>query len=424
MLSQQEKVKRTQFKQKVNREAATRKCRKLFSLGIGTVVISMALVFNQNSVNGQTDDELRYTWARYIRATVQPRLVALGVDDNLIKQATWFGISEGIFNIANNSGYGQPNGRQSPIGFSNCGDDSSINKNTALPDCFSKYAFKSGNWQVGIAGAQVSDQLGRLPDAYKKIYGNLPPKVLGRSILRWLGEGTTFPNLTIEQIATRDNARWASVILRDPTLNVYVQTLNPAIRGNFGYGKLIVDAVWNEAARQPTSRNFPETGFGVSGLIGQTWFSGNSRWACWNENLVICLATYGFPISNEYPKQGNIPGSNGYYVSEQRFERALLQVNEYPPPTGRIVQGALLGSILKNSPGQPNQPVDDAFAAYYARYGGLPVFGWPLGPASIENGHLVQYFERARLEENPNFNPNNSDPVFEVLRGRLGAEVP
>lgn len=194
---------------------------------------------------------------------MQPRLVALGVDDNLIKQAAWFGLSEGIFTVANNSGYGQPNGRQSPIGFSNCGDDSSINNSTALPDCFSKYAFRSGNWQVGIAGAQVTDRLGRLAEVYRRLYGDLPPRVLARSILRWFGEDpNSFPDLTIEQIATRENAPWASVILRDPAINVYVQTLNPAIQGNHGFGKAIVDAVWNKP-QQPTSRTFPETGFGI-----------------------------------------------------------------------------------------------------------------------------------------------------------------
>lgn len=40
------------------------------------------------------------------------------------------------------------------------------------------------------------------------------------------------------------NAKWAAIVLRDPAINVLVQTRNPAIKGNFGYGKDIVDHVF------------------------------------------------------------------------------------------------------------------------------------------------------------------------------------
>ncbi len=384
------------------------------------------------------NDEMRYRWVRFARATVQPRLVALGVSDTHIKRAVWFGLSEGIFTIAGNTAYGQNGGRQSPIGFSNCGDNAGINGSSALPDCFGAegYAFKSGNWQVGIAGAQVTDYYHLIPGLYHDLYGDLPPRLLARSVMRWLGEDLgAFPDASIEQLACVNdattackvkNSRWISVILRDPALNVYVQTHNGWIRDtgrDLGFGKSIVDAVWAEAGATRSSIEFAETGKTISGLIGAHWQNGSGRWGCWAQNQTICIATWGLPISGEATVNAPISGSNGgTTLSEQRFERALLQVNQYPD-AGKLVQGALLGNEVTGKSGDPALPVDDAFAAYYHRYGGLPVFGYPLGAATVEGGKRVQYFERARLEENLEYRPNDADPVWEVLRGHLGRET-
>jgi hypothetical protein len=383
------------------------------------------------------NDQMRFRWARFVRATVQPRLIALGAKDIHIKRATWFGLSEGIFTISGNSGYGQAGGPQSPLGFSNCGDTQAINKQTALPDCFGAegFAFKSGNWQVGIAGAQVSDAYSLLPKLYHDLYGDLPPRAIAESVLRWLGEdGVSFPSSSIEELACagngtveckRKNARWVSVILRDPALNVYIQTHNSWIRDearDLGFGKSIIDAVWQEAGTKRSSIAFAETGQSISGRIAKAWQSGNGAWECWQQNQVICLAAYGLPVGPESARNAPISGTNGVTLSEQRFERQLLQVNQYGS-SEPIVQGALLGAELKGAPGKPGEPVHEAFAAYYARYGGLPVFGYPIGPAVMEGGRLVQYFERARLEENSEFDPNISDPVWEVLRGHLGRET-
>ena len=53
----------------------------------------------------------------------------------------------------------------------------------------------------------------------------------------------------------------------------------------------------------------------------------------------------------------------------------------------------------------------------------LALFGYPLSEAQMEQGadgsmYLTQWFERARFE----FHPNNPRP-YQVLLGRLGAEV-
>lgn len=200
----------------------------------------------------------RYYYANWVKDNVMPRLQQLGVDPQLVKQAVWFGVSEGIFTVARNGKYGQEDGSpQNPLTFSNLGDDPSINRTTSTPEGFGPYRFKSGNWQVGIAGAQVHDAIvpgnskASLVRAFKDLYPNNTVQQVGQRMLDMMGEkGTQFPNLSIEELVKLDangkpvNAKWASIVLRDPALNVLVQTRNPAIKGNFGYGKDIVDQVF------------------------------------------------------------------------------------------------------------------------------------------------------------------------------------
>lgn len=63
--------------------------------------------------------------------------------------------------------------------------------------------------------------------------------------------------------------------------------------------------------------------------------------------------------------------------------------------------------------------VAPVFQKFYARYGGIPTFGYPLGPAFQENGRLVQYFERQRFE----YHPEYAGTEYEVLLGLLGREI-
>ena len=59
------------------------------------------------------------------------------------------------------------------------------------------------------------------------------------------------------------------------------------------------------------------------------------------------------------------------------------------------------------------------FTAFYDRWGGLAVFGYPLDEAHNEGGYLVQYTERERLE----YHPENAGGPYAVLLGRLGADL-
>jgi hypothetical protein len=57
------------------------------------------------------------------------------------------------------------------------------------------------------------------------------------------------------------------------------------------------------------------------------------------------------------------------------------------------------------------------FLEYYLAHNGAANFGMPLTEAFIENGFLVQYFQRARME----LHPENPEP-FRVLLGLLGEQ--
>ena len=75
-----------------------------------------------------------------------------------------------------------------------------------------------------------------------------------------------------------------------------------------------------------------------------------------------------------------------------------------------------------NLPGITNC-IDARFREYWEQNGGLPVFGFPIGPARQEvnadtgRSYLTQWFERNRFE----LHPENAAP-YDVLLGRLGAE--
>lgn len=89
-------------------------------------------------------------------------------------------------------------------------------------------------------------------------------------------------------------------------------------------------------------------------------------------------------------------------------------------PLNRLIndlQGDFSMSGIPSVPG--NYHVRDEFTAYWLTKGGLPVFGYPIGPEMNANGNFgnaltVQYFERARFE----LQPGNA-----VLLGLCGVEA-
>lgn len=59
------------------------------------------------------------------------------------------------------------------------------------------------------------------------------------------------------------------------------------------------------------------------------------------------------------------------------------------------------------------------FQQFYTAHGGVRIFGYPISPPVDENGRLVQYFERQRLE----YHPELERAGFSVLPGLVGREA-
>lgn len=62
--------------------------------------------------------------------------------------------------------------------------------------------------------------------------------------------------------------------------------------------------------------------------------------------------------------------------------------------------------------------VSGVFLDYFNSQGGLEIFGYPITEPFVDQGLLVQYFQKARME----WHPNNPDP-YKILLGLLGEEL-
>ena len=68
----------------------------------------------------------------------------------------------------------------------------------------------------------------------------------------------------------------------------------------------------------------------------------------------------------------------------------------------------------------PISAIDVRFRASWSSRGGLDIFGLPLtGPITLNNGMIVQYFERARFE----YHPELTGTRYAVLLGLLAVEL-
>ncbi len=178
------------------------------------------------------------------------------------------------------------------------------------------------------------------------------------------------------------------------------------------------------AARQPLEneekgcRVFPETGHSLCGVFLETW------------ERLGGLPNFGYPLTRPYydPALGLVV----QYTERARFELHRL------PDGGEIVLLGRLGAELRPAepeahfaPAQPGAAEScvyfpetqhnlcAGFRAYWEAFGGLAVFGYPLSEEFVEDGTVVQYFERARFEWHPGQWPER----YDVLLTRLGAEA-
>ena len=138
-------------------------------------------------------------------------------------------------------------------------------------------------------------------------------------------------------------------------------------------------------------------------------------------------STFGYPVTEEFFEGG---------LTVQYFQRARFEYHPELIGTPYVVQLGLLGDHITEAsrpmagvspfPSEPEHryfpetghSVNFAFLKYWEQEGALDAFGYPISEELFENGAIVQYFQRARLE----YRPDLGGP-FGVTTGNLGVEL-
>jgi stage II sporulation protein D len=144
-----------------------------------------------------------------------------------------------------------------------------------------------------------------------------------------------------------------------------------------------------------TNQYFPETGHNVGGAFLNFFVTYGG------------LDMFGMPRTEELLEDGR---------TVQYFQRARLEFAVEKAGTSYEVQPALLGDVVTegrrpfpkspvfdSTPGHQYFPetghgLHNAFHRHWTDHGGLDLFGYPTSEEMDENGVIVQYFQRARLE--------------------------
>ncbi len=193
------------------------------------------------------------------------------------------------------------------------------------------------------------------------------------------------------QVMVRDLRR-SSLIVGIGVLCLLLVSLPPSVEGQ-------AEAV----------RYFPETGHNVRGEF-LDFFDQQGG-----------LKIFGYPITEEFTLDGR---------TVQYFQRARFELHPENQPPYRVLLG-LLGEEL----GKQTPPVSDGGFSFVQRYfpetghnvafaflnffdanGGIDNFGYPITEFVLENGRIVQYFQRARFEWYPELAPTQR-----VQLGNLGS---
>jgi hypothetical protein len=161
-------------------------------------------------------------------------------------------------------------------------------------------------------------------------------------------------------------------------------------------------------------RHFPATGHNVQGefLAFFNRYGGE--------------AIFGLPRTEEFLQDG---------LKVQYFQRARLEYRPRNPPQARV-QLSSLGNLsgyrmppissfsipVSNHPQRRYYPqtghtLSYAFRQYFDSHGGLEMFGYPITEILMEQGMVVQYFERAKME----WHPENAISQ-QITLGNLGDE--
>ena len=133
------------------------------------------------------------------------------------------------------------------------------------------------------------------------------------------------------------------------------------------------------------------------------------------------LEVFGYPISEEFVDRG---------ITVQYFQKARMEWHPNNPVPYKVQLGLLGDELNYRQPPvdkptsrsrrkvyfpQTGHTVSYAFLDYFNEYGGIDTFGYPITEMHFEDGQIVQYFQRMKLEWHP------EDATSNVGIGELGA---
>jgi hypothetical protein len=168
----------------------------------------------------------------------------------------------------------------------------------------------------------------------------------------------------------------------------------------------------NVQAQTPPSQYFPQTGHTVQGDFLR-FFSSRGG-----------LEIFGYPLTEAFVENGRLV---------QYFQRARMEVRPENPEASRVQLGQLAVELGYTAPpisAADVPPANDpnhrffpqtghtsayAFLNYFDTRGGAEIFGYPITEFKQENGRIVQYFQRAKMEWHPELPANQR-----VQLGNLG----
>jgi len=158
----------------------------------------------------------------------------------------------------------------------------------------------------------------------------------------------------------------------------------------------------------PQSEYFKQTGHRVEGEFLNYFYKYGE------------LAIFGYPITERFVDQG---------ITVQYFQKARMELHPENPEPYRVQLGLLAEELKYRQPPVPEpQPrsrrkvyfpetghtVSYAFLDFFKANGGIDIFGYPITEMFFEDGQIVQYFQRLKMQWQPN------DPTTAVVIGNLG----
>ncbi len=138
------------------------------------------------------------------------------------------------------------------------------------------------------------------------------------------------------------------------------------------------------------------------------------------------LEIFGYPITDAFedPELG---------LLVQYFQRARMEWHPYNKDPYKVQLGLLIDELGYNfprasNPSSSNGPfryyfdetghfVSYAFLDYFRKHGDLDIFGYPRSEFMYEDGCIVQYFQRARMEWHP-----DAPPGLQMRLSNVGEE--